>query len=434
MKLKRMMAAAGVCVLWGLFCVNCLAKMPEGERPTKDSIVFSAEFDGGDDTSLWARFDGGGSFNAKKSDWKLTEGGDEINTTPTNTSFGRWGVYWGEGDDAVKVDQSNEKVYVAFRFKISGTKDVSGLNSSIFKINGKCYNPTNTLENKGIVQMGVKNGTLTYGDESSDTESDYEISLDTWYSVKMNLNYKTKKASAEIDDGNGNTKSLTWSFLWGVPFENITQLAGPANLNTAFTFSLDYMYLWDESFKLSNSNVKNNDKNVRSDASVELEFNMPIRTGTAQQGIKVYRGNDEIETEITENGKKVNVYFPTGLLYSTEYEIKIDETVGSGDGNQAAPESIVFETEEAPYVIGEVKTSLTGGIAKAQAAVRNETGKEKESWLLLLVYDGDGKLIKLLNEKKAITSADKTISAQVDVSALGAVSVKGYVWNGLEIE
>ena len=142
-----------------------------------------------------------------------------------------------------------------------------------------------------------------------------------------------------------------------------------------------------------------------------------------------------IETDITSDGKNVLLYIPCGLRYDTSYKLKIPDTVLSKNGEAVSEKDIVFTTEQKPFVIGNIEKTVSGTTVKASVAVRNHTAQDKRIYLLVMIYDDNGTLVKMDNIEGDIEKGtEKKVSGEIDVSGIGVGEVKTYIWKGFSFE
>ena len=426
MNLKKIFLGLVVFTLASVSSSVALADMAEDRKP--EEHMFFAEFDGKDDTSLWAKYNAGGNFQSYTSIGKVENG--YLTTEPANTSFGRWGVFFGTGDAAYKVPATNKNIHFEIKFKVEGKiEDVT-----IWQMSGKRVD-FGADDNIDFADMFIKNGKLACGDRTGVTvETDVKVELGKWYILKSRISFADRKVYTDIIDEAGNVKSYESGFTWGIGFENITQFNLHKNDKAGVKYVIDYVCLWDDSFGIKNISIEDGAEDVRIDTDIDLKFSGSINEESLENITLTDENGEIIETEKTANGSSVKVYIPYGLRYAKTYKFLVPNTVLSASGDAVSEKEITFKTEEKTFLIGDIKQNISGNKATSSVAIKNETSEDRTLYLLIMVYDENGTLVKMDNIKGvAEKNKETTISGELDISGLNATDIKAYIWNGVNV-
>ena len=425
MNLKKIFLGLVVFTLASVSSSVALADMAEDRKP--DEHIFFAEFDGKDDTSLWAKYNVGGDFQSYTSIGKVENG--YLTTEPGNTGFGRWGVFFGKGDAAYKVPVTNKNINFEIKFKVEGKI----VDATIWQMSGKRVD-FGVDDNIDFADMFIKNGKLACGDRTGVTvETDVKVELGKWYILKSRISFADRKVYTDIIDEAGNVKSYESGFTWGIGFENITQFNLHKNDKAGVKYVTDYVCLWDDSFGIKNISIEDGSENVRIDADIDVKFSGIINEESLENITLTDENGEIIETEKTANGSSVKVYIPYGLRYAKTYKFLVPNTVLSANGDAVSEKEITFKTEEKPFVVGEIEENISGNSVNASVKVKNNTAVDKVIYLLVMVYDEEGTLIKMDNIKgEVLKETESIVSGEIDVTDLSVSDVKAYVWNGIE--
>lgn len=415
-----------------LFTAGAYAQMPEENKPADESsIIFYAEFDGNDDTSKWRRFNSSDAvMPANEQNWGTITDGNLLGTKMT-TGYGRWGVYYGTGAEAYRVPPNKKKLFFETRFK-SMVENFT--DSALFTIKGK-RTTFGADDSVTMIALAVKGGMLSYGGQGGlDTKTDYEMKIDTWYTVKAELDYSNRTAYVHISDENGVSADFDVQFLWGLEFENIIQFSTQRNdLGNNRVSCTDYVMLWDEEFQPVSTSVADGAKNVSTDTGYSIKFLGSVDSDTAGNITVSDASGNSVDVEAVTEENTVNLYFPAGLKYSEKYTVTVPASVKSTDGTQTAEKLYTFTTESKPFYVDDIVTSLSGNKAEAFVHIKNSGTGDKKVYLLMAVYDSELKLVKMKNVGFTVKAqSDEVISCDCDISGTGGASVKAYLWNGYE--
>lgn len=427
MKVKNIFVGIAVFMLSSFWASMAMADMSDERKP--DDSIFFAEFDGEDDTSLWAKFNVGGSFQNYSTVGKIENG--FLSTEPGNTAFGRWGVYFGTGNDAYRVPVTNNNINLEIKFKVEGKI----ADTTIWQMNGRRVEYSEN-DNIDFADMYIKNGKIGCGDRTGVTaDTGITVELGKWYIIKSRISFADRKVYTDIIDEEGTVKSYTSSFTWEIAFENITQFTLHKNDASGVKYVTDYVCLWDDSFGVKEISIKDGEDNVRIDTDIDIKFSDLPKTESLENITIVDEIGELIDAEITLNGKTANVYFPLGLRYNKTYTLSVPKSVVNENGDAAAEKSITFTTEQKSFIIGEIKENVTTNKVEANVTVKNGTMQDKILYLLIMAYDEDGTLIKMDNIRgEALKGSETVISGEIDVTGLNVSDVKTYVWNGVNVE
>ena len=292
-------------------------------------MLFNAEFNGSDDKSLWVPFQSNGNTQYTDGRESGTIADGVLTTTPATTGFGCWGAYWGT-ENAISAkdgDTYEENIYLETKFKVQG-QFASG-ESKILEVRGHCE--VNNTDKKAMFRAGIINNKLSLGDETKTTETDYTLTLDTWYTIKSRLDFSAKKVYTTITDESGNSKEYESSFMWGANFSNIQSISLHRNDATGTTYVTDYVRLYDGdnlgtvTASYEGKNLENA-SNVPNEFVAELTFTNAI-TEADMNKISVDNGA-ETQMILSEDGKTVMMLL-TGLSEGTKYTINVPELNGN---------------------------------------------------------------------------------------------------------
>lgn len=305
-----------------------------------DYMLFNAEFNGADNKALWVPFQSNGNTQYTDGRESGTIADGVLTTTPASTGFGCWGAYWGT-ENAISAkdgDTYKENIYIETKFKVQG-QFASG-ESKILDVRGHCE--ANGVDEKAMFRAGIINNKLSLGDETKTTETDYALTLDTWYTIKSRLDFSAKKVYTTITDESGNSKEYESGFMWGANFSNIQSISLHRNDVAGTTYVTDYVRLYDlddlgiVTASYEGKNLENA-SNVPNEFVAELTFTNAI-TEADMNKISV-DNNAETQMVLSEDGKTVMMLL-TGLSEGTKYTINVPELSGNSGKN------ISFKTAE----------------------------------------------------------------------------------------
>jgi len=426
MKTKKLIVGAAIFALSAMQAFSAMADMPEERKP--EDAIFYAEFDGNDDTSLWAKYTVGGDFKGYATVGKVENG--NLITEPGTTSFGSWGVYYGLGSDAYQIPVSSKSIMFEMKFKVEGKV----ADSTIWRVYGRRTSFGET-DNIDFADMYIKNGKIGCGDRTGVTvDTGIPVELGKWYTIKSRMDFSGKKVYTDITDESGVTKSFTSNFTWGIEFKNITCFTLHRNDVAGVKYITDYVCLWNDGFAVKGFSVEDGAENVRNDADIDISFTAIPKTQTLDNIVVEDEDGEFVGTEITLDGKTAKVYFPLGLRYNKTYTVTVPNTVVNANDEAVSEKSVTFTTEARPFEMGEIEKRISEDKVSAELKVRNNTTQDKKFYLLIMVYDEEGTLVKMGNiEGNVAKNTESTVSGELDVSGLNVVDVKTYIWNGIII-
>jgi len=309
-----------------------------------DYMLFNAEFNGADNKALWVPFESNGvkQYTDGRESGTIADG--VLTTTPTSAGHGCWGAYWGT-ENAISAkdgDTYKENIYLETKFKVQG-QFASG-ESKILEVRGHCE--ANNANEKAMFRAGIINNKLSLGDETKTTETDYTLTLDTWYTIKSRLNFSAKKVYTTITDESGNSKEYESSFMWGANFSNIQSISLHRNDAAGTTYVTDYVRLYDMD-NLGTVTASYDGKNLENASNVPNEF---VATITFEYEIeeadleKITVDNNASVQMVLADSNTVMILF-SNLKGRTNYTINIPQ-IGMN-----AEKKISFTTVDEAYYL-----------------------------------------------------------------------------------
>ncbi len=300
------------------------------------AYLFRAEFDGKDNTTNWAKFDQGGTVQVGSPfSGRLTEEG-YLEMTQNTAGYGRWGVYYGTGSDALQIDKTKNNIVLETRFMSSEENFANG--RSILVVYGRRtgFEETDSL---GLFILTVNNGKLCYGGmNGNETTSEFEMNADTWYTLKATINYGSKNVIFNISDDSGNEEDITVGFPFGWEYENITQITsldhnGRSNTNSC-TY-VDYLRLYDKdllpavtaTYGEEGKNLEGaND--IGTSVTAYVNFENPIEE--ADMDLITVNNGAIVEKSLSADGKIVTLNI-TGLTERNQYVLDVPSIGANAD-------------------------------------------------------------------------------------------------------
>ena len=337
-------------------------------------------------------------------------------------------------DEAIDLS-GKENFFAETRIKFSrtnGTKEAANpvkMANPLFSLVGSS-NETWAMAGVFVKENGILGISGNNGDNS--TAIDYTVDFDTWYTFRIRYNQKTQKYTLFVSDDLGEkvvqTSETSITYPTSFPIDNVLYLKFANTYYTATT--LDYLRIWSTDFEVLKSSVRNNEIDVRNDADFTLSFSADVDEETAKY-IKLTDNSDNLaETEISVDGRKVNIYCVAGLKNDEAYMLTVPASVKDIKGRSAVEKKIVFVTEKKAFRLESLKAEINKDVAYASAEVKNPS-EPRNVCLIIAVYDDDGNLVKMQNIEKTIPQTDnEVISASFDVSGLNASKIKAYLWCG----
>jgi len=147
--------------------------------------------------------------------------------------------------------------------------------------------------------------------------------------------------------------------------------------------------------------------------------------------IKVYKGEEEIETEIESSDKEYTVNFKEELLENTSYKLVIEKGMTDVDGLESFSE-YVYEFTTGVYdfnmqVSADVKA---GNTANAQITVKNNTSNSKTAELVLVQYNSKGQMISYNASIVSLAVGENDLSREITYDAK-AKYLGVYLWGNM---
>ncbi len=364
-------------------------------------VIFNAEFDGNDDTTKWAKYNSSATY--QNAAWEKMPQNGALTYKREDAGYGAFGVRFGVGNGAYQVSQTAENIVVSTRFKANV---LSG--NELMTIRGRRLSQ-NTDDSFEMAEINERNGKFYIGSEfreqlSGCIDTGMEMKTDTWYNVKIKLNYNQKNYVVEISDDNGNSTKTTKGFIWGMDQENLTEIVlMRTDLNNP-TYDVDYLRVYNADypdFPTAAASYNNKPLNGQSGLPV-TGFDATIVFGSAVteadlEKITIDKGAS-LTKELQADGKTVIVSV-SDLMKKTQYTITV------GDCGMNLGNSFAFETADDPWWIFKAEFN-PGENPVGWSWRKNETnGKE-----FIITNEADGTVeltaIKFESEKPAISFAD----------------------------
>ena len=384
------------------YCINSFADDDINEK----NIIWNAEFDGNDDMSAWSKFLNGNP-QAMPASGYLEDG--NIKLSLNGFRYCSFGAMF---DDYIDFTGKSD-ISFEFRFMHTGNGD---LYKNMFEI----LSDSKT----SFVNLPINNGELYYGaGQAGEGGAGTGVILekDKWYTVKLNINFVTYQygitvSGDDIDEVTmkplnfvyNRKASKLWKFM-------MFPILGVADQETHY---IDYIRIYDNSYRVTDSSVKDGDENVRTDTDISVETSWKAAEDTVFDDIKVTDGEGKtVEREITATEDGFDIKFPAGLKYSEKYTLTCGEGVISENGKNLSPFSMEFSTEDKPLYVTQPETEVKNGKIISNVRSANYTTSTIKAYLFIAVYGSDGTLIKLNVKEEEIPSdtAEKLITNTADI-------------------
>lgn len=273
---------------------------------TKDDpmYMFRAEFDGLDDTTYWAQFNNNGAF-AKMNDFSgnIQEDGT-IKFRNTDTGTGWWGAYFLDSDGVSVIPiEGKSNIFVETRFK--KTEDNS--TNALFTFNATRIADGANLTNNTITIVGTN---LSGTDDQGESVG-YTVNKNTWYTLRVRLDYKNKKIYYTISDDTGMSQNYVKPFLYGQAAKNLNSIQFLRNTSNGYN-CIDYVRVWDGDTIPSptatlNGEDLNSARRVKNGDTAIVEFPFAI-TESELSGITL--DGNAVEATLSDNGTTATVTIP----------------------------------------------------------------------------------------------------------------------------
>lgn len=413
-----------------VFCILCIGTNTFAEYE-KESAIFSIDFDESDSTP---EFQWTNDNNSVK-DASVVPVNGEAELTRTAFS-GRGPVL--KLKTPINVS-NNTNLFVEMRFRQNLSKTLSA-DKPLLKWTGSTANY--------FAAVYCYEGKLCYGKGNGDSakktslNTDYEILGNEWYTLRMHIYNKEKQMSVEIipDDSELPVYDENYAIEHGYDFkqplmwynlDTLSQLNLPYTGDLGNT-NLDYIHVWDEDFKVTKTQFADKSENIPADTDFSVTFsNIPKESSLKNITVKDSK-NNSIPYEVSIDGKTANLYFLTGLKYNEDYIVNIPSTVVDENNEAVREKNISFKTELPVLYIGMVNSHITQGKASTSVFISNNGVTDKEYSILNVLYDDSGKVVKMTNERFKIKAGEEaTLESKTESD--GAVTVKGYLWDGISL-
>ena len=424
-------------VIKGMLCLIILASMaiyagaPAFAEYSPEIALFAAEFEDGDDRTNWAIQPASGTYNYDFAFDDLISDG-VITVNPQVISYGRFTVPF---INPIHVS-GNESVFFEIRLKHKYPAGNVSADGTVPADNQFLMIQDSHQNNR--VCIGITNtGVIAYGGtpENFEYTTDYKIYNDTWYTIRATMNFASGVVSLYItDDGGNEFEGPEAKLSYGLTLTDIYYIYTPRQLTRDQETSIDYIRLWDNSYKVSDISINDGAEDVPADTGVSVKFmSAPENSSLKNITLKDEDANI-VPMEITQDGSSVDLYFPAGLKYDEKYTLTIPETVKNEEGVGVTPKEISFTTEPPAFRIGTLNTTVNGSLGKTTAEVLNNGTDDRDVCILTVVYNELNEAVKMTNQRFTVKAGtEETISADIDLSGISSPYVKAYVWDGVKI-
>lgn len=421
-------------------CVAASTFVAASADYSPERALMALEFDGTDDTSNWASTNGATVTPSKH----LTKEGYFL-TSPMGTyGFGYAGFMLSYKNNTIDVQSKDDLVWeTRIKLNFPDSKcDGEYLNYSdnqFMMIDGPSIN------NRAIIKL--KDGYLGYGGDHNgyDYISEYRLKNNTWYTIRMDLHVVSHNMEVYItdDDGNefrGETKSTSYNSDWTAFSPTgkryIEYIRFTRNLVTGADIYMDYSRLWDEGFGIAKTSITDGAVNVSADTDFKVEFFDALMAGAGEYVSVKDSDGKKVPTETTQEDEAIELFFPAGLKYGEEYTVTISKDIGNKNGKTLGSDTnIKFTTEEAPFKMGKLTTTVGAKMVTVSFDAKNNTTDNRVLQLLTVVYDSDGNLVKMTNQAVNIAKGhDGLVTAETNVEDVSAATAKAYIWDGFKIK
>ncbi len=385
------------------YCVNSFA-----DEINEKNIIWNAEFDGNDDMSAWGAFINGNPVSLPSGGY-LEDGNIKL-SRENGFQYRSFGAVF---DDYIDFTGKSD---ISFEFRFMHTGD-GGLYKNMFEILSD--------SKQSFVNLPVNNGELYYGAGQageSGTGTGVILEKDKWYTVKLNINFVTYQygitvSGDDIDEVTMKPVNFVYnrkaSKLWKFMMFPILAAADSE------THYIDYIRICDNSYRVTDSSVKDGDENVRTDSDISVETSWKAADDAVFDSIKITdKDGNAAEREVAATDSGFDIKFPAGLKYGEKYTLTCGDGVMSENGKKLEPYSMEFSTEDKPLYVTQPEVREKNGKIISEVRAANYTTDTIKVYLFNAVYASGGMLVKLNVKEEELPSgtAEKTITNTLDVS------------------
>ena len=415
-----------------------LLNLPMLASANDDAMIFQAEFNGTDDDTEWGWTNHEGKYNGYAYPGTIANG--LLNIPQNANQVKKWSAFLGENIQSgggVKGEghQVSGKSNIVLKTSFRANELQNG--GEIMYVMGR---HTAGTADGNIIKVYSTNGNLSYQGTDNVTNSGYTLNTDRFYDLTIKLDFVQQKATINIDDRQGSEGTFATKFF-GVPnrtYETISRLIAGATYTTG-NYDFDYIRLYDNSNSVTSTSIKDGDYNVSVAEDFIINFAKDVSVESLNNIIvKDSEGND-VPYQAEPNGsdtKSGKLFFNAGLKFDENYTITVPQTVTSTEGEGVSEKTIAFSTEKPIFQAAVEKIDILSATnqARAEISVTNNGENPKDIHVITLVYDSEGKIIKMADHTIRVEAPfSGTLYATTEEIGENAASAKAYVWDGVRL-
>lgn len=322
------------------------------------------------------------------------------------------------------------KITVRMRFMIPGTGALSGSGRLFAMVDGHINSNLTIFAKDGKLAYGLSGNDMRASNAKVTTE--FDLYKGTWYTLELYWN-GSWHLNMIPDEGEGYYGADTVVPGGFVSPDEIGRIM-LWELNS-FSGYVDYIEVANEGFRVKSVNIEEGEEDVPADTGVTVKFSGDVKASTLNDITVADSEGNVVPTEITAEGDSAELFFAAGLKYDEEYTVTLPKTITNEAGDKIAEKKITFKTEGPTYKTGALTTSVSGNLCVTSLDVVNNTTADKDIYILTVVYDGENKAVKMVNEKITVAvGTDDTVTSTVNIEGIESPTVKAYLWDGLNLE
>lgn len=398
----KIFTVLSVILLCQAYCINSFAE----DEINKNNIIWNAEFDGNDDMSCWNKFLNGNPEPMPAGG--CLENGSIKLSRDSGFQYRSFGAVF---NDYIDFTGKSDIVF-EFRFMHTGDGD---LFKNMFEILSN--------DKTSFVNLPVNNGELYYGaGQSGEGGAGTGVILekDKWYTVKLNINFVTYQYGITVSgDDIDEVTMKPLNFVYNRKVSKLWKFMMMPILDKADSeiHYVDYIRIYDDSYRVTASSVNDGDENVRTDTVISVETSWKAAADAVFDGVTVKNSKGtKIECEASATEKGFDIKFPAGLEYGEKYTLDCGESIMSDNGKKLTPYSIEFSTEDKPLYVTQPVVTVENGKINSNVKAANYTMSKIKVYLFNAAYSKDGKLLKLSVKEEELPSgtAELTVTNTID--------------------
>ena len=277
-----------------------------------------------------------------------------------------------------------------------------------------------------------------------------------WYHIRIAFNLDTKTTDIYINNNQvADDKPFQNTSVLGIPQVRFTHKSSEDVPGTMYVDNLSISKEMAspklEGFAVKNAAGEPVSEYVAEDiAGIELYFSKALTAGQiSADTVKLYTGYEEVllEAEISYRGtdRAVVVTPQIPLKAGSHYRVEVDSSltdtdgiaVGQGVGCEFRTLAGKYGLQKPVFLSGgqpldTVMLLAVGDAAVFETEVVNQTGEEKEVWLITALYQGDR--MERYQVTKTVVPAGGTQTVQseefiIDTALTGGESLRGFAWD-----